>query len=1093
MKALKIQFLIVLMLIAGGWLQAQTTTVGPWTFYPTNSGGTMQGQAQINGFVAADEDVIAAFEPSGECVGAASLTWYSNIAYINFVIYGDDGSGHGMNAGENFTLKLRDSSAHVTYTWSQTLAGWQNTQFAPMPGYDNPNTVYNFVSASTLSVTPSNKNVTCSSGTTTFAVTSNTTWTVTDNASWLAVSPTSGSNNATLTATFSANTTGVLRVATITITGAGVTTPVTVTVSQCPTVTPTNQNVTCAAGTTSFTVNANSTWTVSESVSWLSVSPASGTNNGTLTVTYDANTGAARTGTISVTFPDLPAVSVTVTQAAVCTLTVTPANQTVTNPAGTTTFTITTTCAWTVSESVSWLSVSPTSGTGNGTITVTYDANTGAQRVGTITVSVPCATSVPVTVTQGGCTLSVTPANQNVTCAAGTTTFSITSACAWTVTESTSWLSVSPTSGTGNGTITVTYDANSTGASRTSGSIVVTVPGVTPYGVTVTQSPCCTVTVTPANQNVTATAGTTTFSVITTPTATAWTVADNATWLAVSPSSGTGNATITATYSANNTGASRTAIITVTGCETKTVTVTQAGTRTITVASQNPASGVPITVSPADNSGNTNGTTQFTRVYNDATNVTLTAPATASGNAFQKWQKNSVDFSTNTAITFSTTANDTYTAVYSGDDVTVTLPDTCAESPYELPIYVSNVTGKEIISFQFTLTFNSAFFVPADPFIITTGTLSSAWTVNANPNTPGQIIIGGFGATALSGAGVLLKVKFNWVGATGPQTAINVSSFIFNAGTPSVTLDNGSWDLMICGDADDNGIVQAYDAALILQHAIGLINLTGCLLIDVNGDGQVTAYDAALVLQHVLGLPLPPGTYCFDAKNGYTAPLPDKYEFRAKLINALQSGTTTSADIVLGGIIETGKVYSVSFDLTSPTANIQNLTMPNLPSGYVMFINPTDGHTYSVGIINTNGVLTNDMKMHILLSGFNNGSELTMSNISLNDHDMPDIKLAGNTNSDNPITGSLVAYPNPFNSATNITYQVTEDSPVQLEIFDMFGRSVKTLVSENLNKGFHNVTWNGDSNTGTQLKQGWYIVRLKASGSYEQIKINLMY
>ncbi len=86
--------------------------------------------------------------------------------------------------------------------------------------------------------------------------------------------------------------------------------------------------------------------------------------------------------------------------------------------------------------------------------------------------------------------------------------------------------------------------------------------------------------------------------------------------------------------------------------------------RTLTVASTNPASGVSITVSPADNNTQGNGTTQFTRTYNNNTQVTLTAPASAAGNSFQKWQRNGVDFATTPAATVTMDANYTMTAVY---------------------------------------------------------------------------------------------------------------------------------------------------------------------------------------------------------------------------------------------------------------------------------------------------------------------------------------------------------------------------------------------------------------------------------------------
>ncbi|MEK6304258.1 MAG: pre-peptidase C-terminal domain-containing protein, partial [Acidobacteriota bacterium] len=95
-----------------------------------------------------------------------------------------------------------------------------------------------------------------------------------------------------------------------------------------------------------------------------------------------------------------------------------------------------------------------------------------------------------------------------------------------------------------------------------------------------------------------------------------------------------------------------------------TLNLALAVSRTLTVASSNPGSGVSITVSPNDNNGQGNGVTQFTRVYDDAANAVLTAPATAGGNNFQKWQRDSADFSFNQTATVTMNANHTMTAVY---------------------------------------------------------------------------------------------------------------------------------------------------------------------------------------------------------------------------------------------------------------------------------------------------------------------------------------------------------------------------------------------------------------------------------------------
>lgn len=87
-------------------------------------------------------------------------------------------------------------------------------------------------------------------------------------------------------------------------------------------------------------------------------------------------------------------------------------------------------------------------------------------------------------------------------------------------------------------------------------------------------------------------------------------------------------------------------------------------TRSLIVASTNPASGVNITVTPSDNGGLSNGSTQFTRVYNSNTSVGLTAPVTAAGNNFQKWQRDGADFSTNQSVSLTMDSDHTLTAIY---------------------------------------------------------------------------------------------------------------------------------------------------------------------------------------------------------------------------------------------------------------------------------------------------------------------------------------------------------------------------------------------------------------------------------------------
>jgi hypothetical protein len=92
-------------------------------------------------------------------------------------------------------------------------------------------------------------------------------------------------------------------------------------------------------------------------------------------------------------------------------------------------------------------------------------------------------------------------------------------------------------------------------------------------------------------------------------------------------------------------------------------------TYTLTVSSASPSSGIAITVTPADSSGATNGTTIFTRTYKAGASIALTAPATANGNSFLSWSGCTTTASGNVCdVTLN--ANTTVSATYSSSSIT---------------------------------------------------------------------------------------------------------------------------------------------------------------------------------------------------------------------------------------------------------------------------------------------------------------------------------------------------------------------------------------------------------------------------------------
>ncbi len=69
------------------------------------------------------------------------------------------------------------------------------------------------------------------------------------------------------------------------------------------------------------------------------------------------------------------------------------------------------------------------------------------------------------------------------------------------------------------------------------------------------------------------------------------------------------------------------------------------------------------------------------------------------------------------------------------------------------------------------------------------------------------------------------------------------------------------------------------------------------------------------------------------------------------------------------------------------------------------------------------------------------------------------------------------AYPNPFNSSTMIGYELPKLSEVRLEIYDISGRSVATLVNRRMEAGYHRLLWDA-----ADQPTGMYFTRLEADG-----------
>jgi len=83
-------------------------------------------------------------------------------------------------------------------------------------------------------------------------------------------------------------------------------------------------------------------------------------------------------------------------------------------------------------------------------------------------------------------------------------------------------------------------------------------------------------------------------------------------------------------------------------------------------------------------------------------------------------------------------------------------------------------------------------------------------------------------------------------------------------------------------------------------------------------------------------------------------------------------------------------------------------------------------------------------------------------------------------------------YPNPFNPSTTISYRISKTTPTKINIYNLFGQKVKTLVNEEQQPGVYKMIWDGTDNSGRMLSSGVYIYQLRAGGFLQTKKMVLI-
>jgi hypothetical protein len=174
---------------------------------------------------------------------------------------------------------------------------------------------------------------------------------------------------------------------------------------------------------------------------------------------------------------------------------------------------------------------------------------------------------------------------------------------------------------------------------------------------------------------------------------------------------------------------------------------------------------------------------------------------------------------------------------------------------------------------------------------------------------------------------------------------------------------------------------------------------------------------------------------------------------------------------------------------TPPThdRNILRLIDPSTGSQLALFDN--SGTQYGpIGLADVDG----DGKLELLM-------EKNVSRISGSDYAAISIQVFSTSLSVTSVSNYSQAtpnqfqleqnYPNPFNPSTRIQYGLSERANVQIQIYNLAGQLIKTLLNEAKEPGNYSLDWDGKTDSGYRAASGTYFYRVQAAGQAQTKKM----
>lgn len=383
-------------------------------------------------------------------------------------------------------------------------------------------------------------------------------------------------------------------------------------------------------------------------------------------------------------------------------------------------------------------------------------------------------------------------------------------------------------------------------------------------------------------------------------------------------------------------------------------------------------------------------------------------------------------------------------------------------------VYTDSLAIQDSVSaYQFNvlippgLTFNS---------FDTSGTLSINGLIEYNQSSD-TLVFAYSGQEFLTGNNRdLINLKFDV--STADDYTVQLKDIYFNATNIDSTVQGFISYSPLLGDVDNNLSIQAYDASLVLMNSVGKNGLSSDPLpwknwrktsADVNKDGKILADDASQILQRSIGL-----IEAFEkVKTKKTDPIIEVEVKEDTLIFTSLNNQLLGANIN----IETGNDIEL-FDPIYTKSGM--LTAESRTEEFIR-----------IGIASSEEIEGTFLKLPYI-SEANQDLNMELYSNSKQSFKTVGIKrttTSGELDSETPSRFILKQnYPNPFNPSTTISFTIPYSTFATVEVFNVAGAKIFTLIDTYLNAGHHSIRFDGSN-----LSTGVYFYKLKTT-EFEQVK-----